>query len=442
MKTPKLHVKISSALYERMLSDLKRPHEFASERAGFIYTTHKTINGDIYVWINSYHPLNEAHYIDDPSVGVRFSGAAIRDAMEHVLRGQFGSLYVHLHDHKGMPLPSSTDIKSIPGVVQSLVNATPKETHGFLILSKNAFYLKMRVPGSKNFIETSSISVVGKPMLFQYAQRKGKIINDRYSRQSFLGPDSEYLFSKVRVGVVGLGGGGSHVSQQLAHIGILNPLIFDGDRVELSNLNRLIGAWFTDVVRKTSKTRVARRLIKKLLPKANVLCFDGRWQDYAEALQTCDIIIGCVDDFASRAELEAECRRYLIPYIDIGMDVHRAHQHTAMSGQIITSVPGMPCMRCMQYITEEKLATEAAKYGDVGIRPQVVWPNGVLASTAVGMVMELITGWTMQAAENIYLAYDGNKGTVTTHHRLNYLKVNCCPHYPDDQTGRPGYKTL
>ena len=42
---------------------------------------------------------------------------------------------------------------------------------------------------------------------------------DRYSRQSFLGPGSEARIARCTVGVAGLGGGGSHIVQQLAHIG-------------------------------------------------------------------------------------------------------------------------------------------------------------------------------------------------------------------------------
>src|SRR5260370_36729390 len=44
------------------------------------------------------------------------------------------------------------------------------------------------------------------------------------------------------VGVVGNGGGGSHVIQQLAYLGIGNFVLVDGDRAEGSNLNRLVGA--------------------------------------------------------------------------------------------------------------------------------------------------------------------------------------------------------
>ena len=45
---------------------------------------------------------------------------------------------------------------------------------------------------------------------------------DRYSRQSFLGSESEEFIARATVAVAGLGGGGSHVVQQLAHIGFQN----------------------------------------------------------------------------------------------------------------------------------------------------------------------------------------------------------------------------
>jgi molybdopterin-synthase adenylyltransferase len=65
---------------------------------------------------------------------------------------------------------------------------------------------------------------------------------ERFNRQSFLGPDSQRIIESAIVTIVGLGGGGSHVAQQLAHVGFLNYRVWDGDVAEDSNLNRLIGA--------------------------------------------------------------------------------------------------------------------------------------------------------------------------------------------------------
>jgi molybdopterin/thiamine biosynthesis adenylyltransferase len=51
------------------------------------------------------------------------------------------------------------------------------------------------------------------------------------------------------VGLAGLGGGGSHIVQQLAHIGFQRFVVYEGDVVEESNLNRLVGATSIDVPR-------------------------------------------------------------------------------------------------------------------------------------------------------------------------------------------------
>jgi molybdopterin-synthase adenylyltransferase len=99
----------------------------------------------------------------------------------------------------------------------------------------------------------------------------------------------------------------------------------------------------------------------------------GRWQDRPDLLRGCDIVLGCVDSFAERRELEATCRRYLIPYVDIGMDVHQVDDEPPrMAGQVILSMPGAPCMFCLGFGNEERLAQEARKYGATGPRPQVV----------------------------------------------------------------------
>ena len=71
-------------------------------------------------------------------------------------------------------------------------------------------------------------------------------MSDQYSRQSFLGEQSEEVFRTTKAGIVGLGGGGSHIAQQLAHIGIGDFALFDPDHIERPNLNRTVGATSAD----------------------------------------------------------------------------------------------------------------------------------------------------------------------------------------------------
>jgi len=86
----------------------------------------------------------------------------------------------------------------------------------------------------------------------------------RFDRQSFLGPNAPALILQTRVAIVGLGGGGSHVHQQLSHAGFEQLSVFDDDFVDLTNLNRLIGATVADAERGALKIEVAQRLYKGL----------------------------------------------------------------------------------------------------------------------------------------------------------------------------------
>ncbi|MBA3239768.1 MAG: ThiF family adenylyltransferase [Acidobacteria bacterium] len=258
----------------------------------------------------------------------------------------------------------------------------------------------------------------------------------RHDRQSFLGPNSQALIERAVVGVVGAGGGGTHVIQQLAHVGFMRYVIYDFDAVEESNLNRMVGATAADANARAPKLDVARRVISGLSPKAEILGVDRRWQDEPEPLRVCDLIFGCVDGFNERRELEACARRHLIPLIDVGMDVHVVgDEPPRMGGQVILSMPGGPCMHCLNFLNTRVLAAEGERYGDAGGRPQVVWPNGVLASTAVGLGVDLLTGWTRARQPAAYLVYDGNSGTLTPHPRLLYFGGEDCPHYPPGEVG-------
>ena len=91
----------------------------------------------------------------------------------------------------------------------------------------------------------------------------------------------------------------------------------------------------------------------------------------------------------------------------------------------------------MGFLTDEKLAAEAARYGNAGPRPQVVWPNGVLASTAVGLAVDLVTNWTRRTRTHAFLAYDGNEGTIRESLTLRNLAIKQCPHFASSEVGDP-----
>lgn len=265
-------------------------------------------------------------------------------------------------------------------------------------------------------------------------------MRSRHDRQSFLGPDSERLLANCRVGIVGLGGGGSHVAQQLVHVGVRRFVLPDPQTIEETNLNRLVGATAADAILEVPKVHALGRLILSVAPDAHVTLLLKRWQEGPNALRPCDVLVGCVDTFAQRAELERCARRFLIPYLDIGLDVTQVEgEPPQMAGQVFLSMPGKPCLWCAGYLTDERLAREAEEYGAAGSRPQVVWANGVLASTAVGLLVDVVTGWTGAGEETVYLSYDANRGTVVPHPRLPFMAPTC-RHYDTRELGTPTFE--
>lgn len=446
MKQKKINIvlRIPKVFYQAMMNDLRRPHPFASERVGFFSTgLSQSSKNDKIVTITGYHTVADSDYINDPLVGAKISSNSIREAMQRIISTGKGCLHVHLHNHTGQPSPSYTDLKSLSELSKAFHNADPATASGYIIFSYNSSFCSLNTEVEYFPIEVSQATVVGYPLLALLSKSKTPpVLNEIFDRQSFLGKNSQTLLINIKIGIVGLGGGGSHIAQQLAHVGIGHFLIFDADHIEVTNHNRLIGGWFIDISAKLKKTIIAKRLIKKINPKTKVEIFSTRWQEYPEELKKCDIVLGCVDSYQEREQLESACRRVLIPFIDIGMDVHKINDlGNSISGQVILSMPGSPCMRCMQFITEEKLSEEAKRYGAAGGKPQVVWPNGVLASTAVGIAVDMITGWTNSKDKSVYLSYDGDRGHLAENPRIAFCPEECT-HYKLENTGDVVFKKL
>jgi molybdopterin/thiamine biosynthesis adenylyltransferase len=235
-----------------------------------------------------------------------------------------------------------------------------------------------------------------------------------FSRQSFLGPRSDEILASTRVAIVGLGGGGSLIAQQLAHVGVGQFRLIDPQEIEASNLNRLVGATKCDVDAMRAKVEIARRVILGVRPWADVQMAQSEWQQADHLIKDAHVLFGCVDGYRQRDYLESAARRFCIPYIDIGMDVAEIGQGSfAVSGQMIMTRPGGPCMRCLGFLTTERLNREENLYGDAGINPQVVWTNGTLASLAVGAFIKLATPWFKSSEPYTWLELDGNAQAVS-----------------------------
>src|SRR3546814_878217 len=132
--------------YEMRISDwssdvcssdlLRRRHAFAYERVGWISAGVSRIgDGSLFLLAQDYHPVEDADYIDDPSVGAMMGSKAIRKALQRSYQSRTAALHVHMHEHRGRPGFSGTDIRENAKFVPDFFNVAAHVPHGAIVLS-------------------------------------------------------------------------------------------------------------------------------------------------------------------------------------------------------------------------------------------------------------------------------------------------------------------
>jgi hypothetical protein len=161
-----VHFKITAVLLDDIVADLRRPHPFAAERAGFIGCKVSGCRAGTLVLASSYISLPDDWYVDDQRFGCVFDSQAMRAAMQFALTNDASMFHVHLHDHDGLPSFSRPDIRESARYVPDFWNVKPMLPHGTLVLSADAAAGLCWYPQSKKPIRISKITAVGFPMRF------------------------------------------------------------------------------------------------------------------------------------------------------------------------------------------------------------------------------------------------------------------------------------
>src|SRR5581483_7776567 len=71
------------------------------------------------------------------------------------------------------------------------------------------------------------------------------------------GARGQALLRSLKIGVIGAGGAGSLVLEQLNHVGVGEPVAIDPDRIDVSNLSRIPGSTRLDALSGLAESRSA-----------------------------------------------------------------------------------------------------------------------------------------------------------------------------------------
>lgn len=143
------------------------------------------------------------------------------------------------------------------------------------------------------------------------------------SHRQALGRGTTALLGTLRVAVVGCSGTGSVVIELLSRLGVKELILIDPDDVEEKNLNRIVNSSWVDARMATPKVEALARVITanlghdapRIIPVRGLL--SEAWRQAA----TADVVFGCTDSSEARMHLDRLCHHYVMPYIDVGVDL-------------------------------------------------------------------------------------------------------------------------
>lgn len=153
------------------------------------------------------------------------------------------------------------------------------------------------------------------------------------------------------VAVVGVGGVGSVTAEMLTRCGIGKLILFDYDKVELANMNRL---FFQPHQAGMSKVEAAARTLGFINPDVvidtynyNITTVD-KFQHFMDTIKSgslqqkpVDLVLSCVDNFEARMAINTACSELNQVWMESGVS------ENAVSGHIQLVIPGeTACFAC------------------------------------------------------------------------------------------------
>jgi hypothetical protein len=338
------------------------------------------------------------------------------------------TVYLAVHNHGGTDRVAFSDVdlnsheRGYPALLD-LVNGPPV---GAIVCALNAVAGDIWLPNGKRVPLTSTI-VVGpqrrvltpKPISTRVA------VDGSFERQTRLfGRVGQGLLQTSKVGVVGLGGVGSLVAQQLGRLGVGEVILIDFDRLELSNVSRVVGSKPSLLLRLLDRLPIEsrlRRFLWRFSPRkvdigARIVREPGSSRPRkifgsvvtdanAKELIDCDYIFLAGDQHSARLVVNEIGHQYFIPYTQLGAKVP-ADPDTGEIGEVYSvERPVWPtdgCLWCNGLIRRARLEEEAKSerqlraqryVDDPEVRaPSVISLNAVTASLAVNTFLFYLTG--------------------------------------------------
>ena len=202
---------------------------------------------------------------------------------------------------------------------------------------------------------------------------------------------------RLSVAVVGVGGVGSVAAEMLTRCGIGRLHLFDYDRVELANMNRL---FFRPSQVGLPKVIAAQSTLQGISSSTTISPYDlsitslDHYDTFLHALRfgsvdsssPIDLLLCCVDNFDARVTVNRACLALNQGWFESGVS------EDALNGHIQLMVPGRtPCYECAPPLTLHSPQPPASRPGVCAA--SLPTTMGLIAALLVQAALKWLLGW-------------------------------------------------
>jgi hypothetical protein len=259
-----------------------------------------------------------------------------------------GAMAIFVHTHpKGMPVFSRLDDVVDDTLSAPFQNLTGADLYGSLVIAGGARPAARLRRGNGSAEPITAIRVVGDELRIHLLTGGGDALEAHDRQVRALGADGQSVLRQLHVGVVGAGGTGSPVIEQLARLGVGAITVIDDDIVTPSSVARGYGSTRADIGR--PKVEVAAANVQRIGLGTEVTPIKDNLRSLAaiKALRHCDVAFCCVDGHAARLVLNRWAYWHLAPVIDIGVLVSStAGRINGINGRLTWLAPKAACLLC------------------------------------------------------------------------------------------------
>ena len=411
---------ISLVLPEPLAEDLAEKARLSDETSGVLLARyHQSDNGDIRLLGRSMHWVSPSAYLHRSSRAMSIASEGYVHALGAAERDDAVPIWLHTHPG-GCPLPSERDRQVDVAIADVFRLRSGSPFYGTVIVSPDgtngSHGGRLRLTGTleKDGASTESIHrfwLVGdRWRLIPGADQPPRVLpSDMFDRSvRAFGEGVQRTIGALRIGIVGAGGTGSAVAEQLVRLGARDILLVDADTLSESNVTRVYGSTTTRVGE--HKTAVLARHLRSIAPGLRCTTVQGLCtsEPVARALANMDVVFGCTDDNAGRLVLSRLSIYHLVPLIDVGV-LLSSDEHellTGIDGRITVVSPGNACLVCRGRVdvaraaAEMKSPQERNRLVDEGyapalgpVEPAVVTFTTMVAAAAVNELLERLVGY-------------------------------------------------